>query len=37
MDNVFSVEVKNAQQTLRQIRDGQRVSHRDMSASPVSG
>ena len=31
MDNVFSVEVKNAQQTLRQIRDGQRVSHRDIA------
>ena len=31
MDNVFSAEVKNAQQTLRQVRDGQRVSHRDIA------
>ena len=31
MDNVFSVEVKNAQHTLRQVRDGQRVSHRDIA------
>lgn len=31
MDNVFSAEVKNAQQTLRQVREGQRVSHRDIA------